>query len=274
MRFLTALKLSLYCSALLATSAFSQSPPENKYFDSAGVKIRYIELGSGEPVIALHGLGGSSDSWLPAVAPLANNHRLILFDQRGHGLSDKPHRAAEYGREMGHDVIRLMDHLNIPKAHILGYSIGTVPIGMLITEHESRFISAIFGGGAPRWEWGNSNDLFNQSIYARIVNSPRQQQLKGGIAGQDQIAIASLRLGEKELLVSEQDISNVGIPVLAIVGSEDPALEAAKNFKQKLPSIELVVVEGETHPSLPAHSKFLETIQDFLEGTPILEGNL
>lgn len=266
-KFALSLCLSALISALIAPSAFSQSPPESKYFDSAGVRIRYIELGSGEPVIVLHGLGGNSDTWLKAVSSLAASHRLILFDLRGHGLSDKPHTTAEYGREMGHDVIRLMDHLNIPKAHIFGYSIGVTPIGMLITEHESRFISATFGGGAARWAWGDTNDLLNQSIYQRIINSPRQQ-LKGGMKDQDQIAIASLRLGEKELLVSTQSLSKLSLPILAIVGSEDPALEAVENFKQILPAIELAVIEGETHTSLPAHPRFLESVKDFLLRNP------
>jgi pimeloyl-ACP methyl ester carboxylesterase len=264
MKYLTQIVFSLFSSALVATSAFSQSTPENQYFDSEGVRIRYIELGSGEPVIAIHGLTRNSNTWLERVSDLAENHRLILFDQRGHGLSDKPHTVAEYGREMGHDVIRLMDHLDIPKAHILGYSIGVAPIGMVITENESRFISAIFGGGTARWEWGDANDLLNQQIYERIMNSSRQQQLGSSMKDQDQIALASLRLGEKQLVVSKQSISSLSIPILAIVGSEDSALEAVVNFKNTVPAIELVVVEGETHLSLPGHPGFLESIQGFL----------
>ncbi|MFT7208143.1 MAG: pimeloyl-ACP methyl ester carboxylesterase, partial [Pseudohongiellaceae bacterium] len=124
MKYVKKLQLCYFCTALIASSAFSQSIPENQYFESEGVKIRYFELGSGEPVIAIHGYASSSDAWLESVSSLAENYRLILFDQRGHGLSDKPHTVSEYGREMGHDVIRLMDHLNIPKAHILGYSLG------------------------------------------------------------------------------------------------------------------------------------------------------
>jgi len=264
MKFFAQIKFSLYFSALIASSAYSQTTPENQYFDSDGVRIRFIELGSGEPVIALHGLTRNSDTWLESVSDLAENHRLILFDQRGHGLSDKPHTPAEYGREMGHDVIRLMDHLNIPKAHILGYSIGVAPIAMVITENESKFISAIFGGGAASWEWGDASDLLNQQIYRRILNSPRRQQLGGSMRGQDQIAISSLRLGEKQLLVSKQSLSNLRIPIMAIVGSEDSALETVENFKNAFPAIELVVLEGETHLSLPAHPEFLKSIQDFL----------
>ena len=81
--------------ALIATSAHAQTLPENQYFDSDGVRIRYIELGSGEPVIAIHGYTRNSDTWLETIADLAESHRLILFDQRGHGLSDKPHSVSE-----------------------------------------------------------------------------------------------------------------------------------------------------------------------------------
>ena len=264
MKYLTRIIILLFSSALVASSAFSQSAPENLYFDSDGVRIRYIELGSGEPIIAIHGFTRSSDTWLERVSDLAETHRLILFDQRGHGLSDKPHAVSEYGREMGRDVIRLMDHLNIPRAHILGYSLGVAPIGMLITENESRFISAVFGGGAARWEWGNARDLLDQQMYERRVKSSRQQPPIPGAEDQDQIALAYLRLAEKELVVSKESLATLNIPVLTIVGSEDPALEAVNHFRKILPSIELLVIEGETHLSVPGHPEFLESIQEFL----------
>jgi pimeloyl-ACP methyl ester carboxylesterase len=263
MRYFKLQHLSLFLIALIASSAFSQPIPENQYFESEGVKIRYFELGSGEPVIAIHGYASSSDAWLESVTSLAENYRLILFDQRGHGLSDKPHTVSEYGREMGHDVIRLMDHLNIPKAHILGYSLGIAPIGMAITENESRFISAVFGGGAAIWEWGDAKDLLNQRRYERFLNTSRRQSLGPGMEDQDSIALANLRLGEKELVVSKQSLSSIIVPILAIVGSEDPALKAVENFKSTFPAIELIVIEGGTHLSVPEHLEFVESIQRF-----------
>ena len=97
MKYLRVLRVCLFCCVLIASSAFSQPIPENQYFESGGVSIRYVELGSGEPVIAIHGYSSNSDSWLERVSSLAENYRLILFDQRGHGLSDKPHTVSEYG---------------------------------------------------------------------------------------------------------------------------------------------------------------------------------
>ena len=257
------LTLPFVLMALISVNGYSQVLPENRYFDSGGVKIRYIELGSGEPVIAIHGFTRNSDTWLEKISVLAENHRLILFDQRGHGLSDKPHSVSDYGREMGHDVIRLMDHLDIAKAHILGYSLGVAPIGMVVTEYESRFISAVFGGGAARWEWGDSSDLLNQHSYQRILKSPRLRQSGSSWQGQDQIALANLRLAEKELVVSKDSIANLSLPIMAIVGSEDPALDAVGKFSELVPAIELVVIDGESHMTTPSHPDFINSIRDF-----------
>jgi len=55
MKYLRTLRLCLFSAALIVSSAFSQAIPENQYFESDGVSIRYVELGSGEPVIAIHG---------------------------------------------------------------------------------------------------------------------------------------------------------------------------------------------------------------------------
>jgi pimeloyl-ACP methyl ester carboxylesterase len=96
-----------------------------------------------------------------------------------------------------------------------------------------------------------------------MLRSPRQQQAESGMEGQDQIALANLRLGEKELVVSKESLSKLGIPIFAIVGSEDPALEAVNKFKNILPAIELRVIEGESHISAPENPEFVDSIQDF-----------
>jgi pimeloyl-ACP methyl ester carboxylesterase len=70
-------------------------------------------------------------------------------------------------------------------------------------------------------------------------------------------------LGEKELVLSKQSLSSISVPILAIVGSEDPALEAVKNFKSTFPAIELIVIKSGTHISVPEHPEFVESIQRF-----------
>src|SRR3954463_7486808 len=98
-------------------------------FDSNGVKIRYVTEGEGEAVVLVHGWMGDSTMWgrdtsgNTKLSPL-EGFQLIALDCRGHGKSDKPHEQNKYGAEMAADVVRLLDHLKIKKAHLIGYSMG------------------------------------------------------------------------------------------------------------------------------------------------------
>ena len=60
------------------------------------------------------------------ITKLEPDYKVIALDNRGHGKSDKPHDPKLYGPESVNDVVRLLDHLKIEKAHIVGYSMGGV----------------------------------------------------------------------------------------------------------------------------------------------------
>src|ERR1051325_9135021 len=108
---------------LIFTIAYAHA--EDHFFDSNSVKIRYVVEGKGEPVVLIHGFTASIEAnWGTAIKPLSESYQVIALDCRGHGKSDKPTDPKMYGREMGEDVIRLMDHLHIAKAHVVGYSMG------------------------------------------------------------------------------------------------------------------------------------------------------
>jgi alpha/beta hydrolase fold len=83
----------LPCLVITAVS-FSLAFGEDKFFDFAGVRIRYIDQGSGEPVLVAHGYTNAIErNWIEngVLADLVTDHRVIAFDMRGHGKSDKPH---------------------------------------------------------------------------------------------------------------------------------------------------------------------------------------
>src|SRR3954469_11012898 len=126
----------------------------DEVFDSNGVKIRYVTEGTGEPVVLIHGWMGDSSTWgrdrsgntkLKGV----DGFRLIALDCRGHGKSDKPHDADQYGPEMAADVVRLLDHLKVEKAHLVGYSSGAFIAGKVAATHPERVLSVVYGGQAP-----------------------------------------------------------------------------------------------------------------------------
>src|SRR5215510_9080766 len=103
--------------ALLASVAIVAAQPvapPDRFFDSNGVQIRYVEQGSGSPVVMLHGYTGTADRHFISngvFAQIAKEHRAIAMDLRAHGKSSKPHDPKMYGDEMARDVIRLLDHL-------------------------------------------------------------------------------------------------------------------------------------------------------------------
>jgi pimeloyl-ACP methyl ester carboxylesterase len=91
--------------------------------DAGGVMISTYLLGRGEPVLLLHGLGGTKVTWFPILTALAERYRLIVPDLPGHGESEKP--RVEYSpRFYAHVIRRLMDEVGVDRAAVLGNSLG------------------------------------------------------------------------------------------------------------------------------------------------------
>lgn len=135
-------------------SAYAQEPLEDKFFNSDGVGIRYVEKGHGEAVVLLHGFGLSLDLMWQAsgvIDELSQDFHVVAIDARGHGKSDKPHDPAKYGIQMVEDITRLLNHLKLNKTHIVGYSMGAGIAGKYATIHPDRVSTVVFGGLAPRF---------------------------------------------------------------------------------------------------------------------------
>jgi len=127
------------------------------YANPQGVRIYYEVEGEGPPILLAHGLTGDTTFWRTYgyVEPLKDKFRVIPFDARGHGKSDKPHEPAAYQLElMAGDALAVMDALEIDRAHFWGYSMGGA-IGLsLARDHPDRVISLIAGGVDPLYSPG------------------------------------------------------------------------------------------------------------------------
>jgi len=257
---------------------------EDRFFDSGGVRIRYVERGAGVPVLLVHGFtGGVQCCWIDngILAELARDHRVIAFDLRGHGLSGKPHDPAAYD-EIGKDVIHLLDHLQLSRAHIVGFSLGGIIVAKLLTTDPGRFSSAILAGAAPRRSRGMESDLategaareMEEGSYRTLIlaTAPTDEpppseavvlaRSKEIVASNDPFAHAALMRARRALLVADADIAAVRAPTMAIIGSADPALPRVQALKKRWPKLEVVVIQGATHPA--RHSRGLLTRQEFI----------
>jgi pimeloyl-ACP methyl ester carboxylesterase len=91
--------------------------------DANGVRLSCYLVGKGDPLLLLHGLGGTKVTWFPILGPLAEKYRLIVPDLPGHGESDKP-RTDYSPKFYAHTMRRLMDEVGIDRAALLGNSLG------------------------------------------------------------------------------------------------------------------------------------------------------
>jgi len=273
---------------------------EDKYFDSAGVNIRYVEQGAGEPIILLHGFTSNIErGWLDRgiFAELAKAYRVIAFDSRGHGKSGKPHDPAQYGREMGQDVIRLMDYLKLPKAHIMGYSMGGNISAQQVTKTPERFLTLILGGaGRVGIGWTEedqkrndieSDELDQGSVASNLLRTWPTNQPKPSadevnaisakfLEGNDPKALAAVARSRPDQVVSLAEMAAIKVPTVGIVGTLDPAKRRyEEELKAALPPMKLVLIEGASHVGAPGRPEFIKAVKEFLAAHPAsTDGNL
>lgn len=262
---------------------------QDRFFDSNGVRIRYVEQGTGEPIVLIHGNGGSLQGWIDAgILPnLARDYRVVAIDARGHGKSGKPHDAKAYGREMGLDVVRLLDHLGIRRAHIVGYSMGANITAMLLTSHPDRFITATLGGASGRFRWTAADtaraeqeasekerECVSRSQIRRLAAvgqpPPTDAEIKKrseaclADPNQDRFALAALHRALPEQAITPEQAKAVNVPTLGVVGSLDPYLVSFRELKTLRPAMNLVVIEGATHGTAMRQPEFVAALRDFL----------
>ena len=133
-------------AAATVTSTSLATAPD-RYFTSADARLRFREVGRGEPVVLVHGLGRSLDDWSTVADSLARDHRVIALDVRGFGRSTRFSDPARLGAEMANDVVRLLDHLGIRRAHLGGHSMGALVAADLAARHPDRVLSVTLLAG-------------------------------------------------------------------------------------------------------------------------------
>ena len=248
-----------------------QERPE-RFFDSNGVRLRYLEQGAGEPVVLLHGFGGSAeDPWVKAgiLPALAARHRVIALDCRGFGGSGKPAAVRDYGVEMALDVVRLLDHLAIPRAHLVGYSMGAAIAAKVVTLRPERFATVVLGGYGARLSWLAADPASRQND-ARYEQ--RAVELEGGPGGRTDpgtIARAAALRSFREQRVTAAEMAALTVPALSIVGKKDEGLADVLELKRVMPGLKLVLIEGADHDSARRTPEFLRTLAEFLRAHPI-----
>ncbi len=244
------------------------------FFDSAGIRIHYHDAGSGEAVVLVHGFASTAEhNWGGTgwIAALSEKYRVTLPDLRGHGLSDKPHTPEAYGyASMGADVTRLMDHLGMSRAILMGYSMGASIAIDLMLSHPERFRAIILGGIA--YDDG-LEDKADRDAIANAYRADDPATIKSPVAKayrrfaesmpNDLNALAAL-IDAKRSPFDPAKLAAVRMPVLIVIGSNDNAIGDPKPLARMIPGARLVMLEGRDHMTAPADPRFKEVVLEFL----------
>jgi pimeloyl-ACP methyl ester carboxylesterase len=222
-------------------------------FDAHGVKIAYFVQGKGEPVVLIHGwLSSAGINWiLPGTqALLAKDFQVISLDMRGHGTSDKPLDEAAYGPELVEDIVRLLDHLKIKKAHIVGYSMGGIVAGNFIVKHPDRVLSGTLGG------------------MGYLKTGAVAQFALGAIGKKDADAKSMTLCGRSlsKLALSPAEIKSIEVPMIVLIGDKDDIVK--RLYLDPLLRIrndwEVVEIKDADHFTCIAKAQFQKEIHSWL----------
>jgi pimeloyl-ACP methyl ester carboxylesterase len=243
-------------------------------FHNGTVEIAYLDEGEGDPILLVHGFASSKNvNWVyPAwVSELKKNgRRVVALDNRGHGDSTKLYDPAPYSiAEMAGDVVALMDHLDIARADVMGYSLGARMTAWLGLNAPQRLRSAILGGiGIAMIEGGGPGENVVQALEApslEDVTDPVGRTFRA-FADQtrsDRLALAACLRGSRGLMKREE-AARISVPVLIAVGTTDEVAGSAAALGRIIPGSEVLDIPNRDHMRAVGDKVYKAGVIDFL----------
>lgn len=243
-------------------------------FWSDGIEIAFIDEGEGDPILLIHGFASNvATNWINTTWTgflKAAGFRVVAFDNRGHGRSDKPHDKERYGAPlMAEDARRLLDYLAIADADVMGYSMGARITAFLALAHPARVRSAIFGGLginmvrgmagtgpiAHALEAASIDDVVNPT--ARTFRAFAEQ------TGSDLKALAACIRSSRDPITADA-LARLACPVLVAVGTQDVVGGSARELAALIPGAEALEITGRDHMKAVGDKQYKDGVLAFL----------
>jgi len=275
-----------------------QTSPAEKLIRIEDQNIYVEQAGQGEPILLIHGFGGSSFSWRKVMPALAEDYWVVAPDLYGFGWTDRPDDWSRYTRDGQVELILgIMDALGIGRAHLVGHSYGGSISMALAADHPERVRSMVLVDSAAvdypmnRRKWFARVGLFNfayvrglalrQGFVERVMGKAyyddsmvtdelieaylERLRVEGAAQG---FRGLSRPLPKSERPRGDIRYEDLDIPSLILWGAQDEliTLEVGRYYAQFFPDIRFVPIEGSGHaPMEERPAEFLAQIKAFFE---------
>jgi pimeloyl-ACP methyl ester carboxylesterase len=248
------------------------------HFLSDTAEIHYDVTGSGDPVLLIHGFASTArvnwvdTGWVKALADAG--HKVITFDNRGHGRSGKLYDPEAYGAPtMAEDARRLLDHLGIAQAHVMGYSMGARIAAFLAIAHPERVRSLVLAGLAANLIRGVGGD----EDIARALEAlsrddvrepgPRAFRLFAEQTKSDLGALAACMRSSRQKL-SEAEVARITAPVLVVAGELDDIAGPVDPLVRVIPNARGATLPRRNHMNAVGDRLYKHAVIDFFKSIP------
>jgi pimeloyl-ACP methyl ester carboxylesterase len=247
-------------------------------FKHGAVEMAFLDEGDGEPIVLIHGFASNKEvNWVQpgwATTLTAAGRRVLALDNRGHGQSAKLYDPKDYAiRTMAGDVCALLDHLDLPKADVMGYSMGARITAFLALDNPERVRSAILGGlGIALVDGAGLPASIAEALEAPSsdqVSDPTGRTFRAFAehTKSDLRALAACIRGSRQTLTREEAAS-IRAPTLVAVGTKDPIAGSPHELAALLPCGRALDIPNRDHMLAVGDKLFKAAVRDFLQERP------
>lgn len=244
-----------------------------------GVEIYYEVHGSGPTLLLTHGYSSTSAMWQGQIAALSRNHKLVLWDMRGHGQSDYPEDPAAYSEALTvADMAALLDEVGADNAIVGGLSLGGYMSLAFHRAHPGRVRALLIIDTGPGFKKDDARDAWNKRAHEtgdrfereglavlKSLSPERSSVSHRNASGLARAARGMLTQRDARVIESLPDIE---VPSLVVVGADDtPFLAASDYMAAKIPRAKKVVIPAAGHAvNIDQPQAFVDAVLPFLDG--------
>lgn len=236
--------------------------------------ISYADEGEGDAILLIHGFASTKEAnWIDTgwVKLLVDSgYRVIAFDNRGHGDSTKFHDSSDYSLDiMAEDTLALLNHLDIRRCHLMGYSMGARISARLSIEHGERFDRVILAGNGDGMingtgDWNAVRDALLAPGLDDVTDLRGRAFRKFADATRsDLMALAACVTAVRQLFRPEE-FAGITNKVLVAIGSKDDIAGSGEVIADLVPDGRFLSIPGRDHMRAVGDKVYMQGVLDFL----------